>query len=324
MSRAEKELIFNDYCHYHTRAACAEEFNFIIPVEVQMKERLSASFRLLLHYPAVIRLYIILLIAFFALSGSLLSQEMTKNRDAGNPCAKGNCVNGKGEMNFATGDVYKGTFRKGLAHGQGEMTWKSGDRYKGGWKDGKMDGRGEMKWAMGDRYAGSWSDNQMNGVGEMTWKNGMKYTGQWKNGRQHGNGVLTSTDRKVTRGKWDNGTLIVDAPKGGGIAVAGSWLYLCRESPFSTDMSDLGSITFNADKSGKHTQKTARESGSFDTPFTWELKGSELTLTFKGDSGPRDSYKHVYHYDSGAKVFNMAKEDFGPEKNVSRCMLKKK
>ena len=166
-----------------------------------MKERLSVSFRLLFHYPAVIRFYIILLIAIFALSGSLYSQDAAKNKAAATPCVKGNCVNGKGEMNFTTGDAYKGTFRKGLTHGQGEMTWKSGDRYKGSWKDGKMDGRGEMKWAMGDRYAGMWKDNQMNGIGEMTWKNGMKYNGQWKNGRQHGNGMLISTDRKVTRGE---------------------------------------------------------------------------------------------------------------------------
>ncbi|MBP7585192.1 MAG: hypothetical protein KBA61_14220 [Spirochaetes bacterium] len=226
-------------------------------------------------------------------------------------------------MNFASGDSYKGMFRKGTMHGQGEMTWKSGDRYKGMWKDGKMDGRGEMKWAIGDRYSGMWKANLMDGVGEMTWKNGMKYTGQWKNGRQHGNGVLISTDRKMTRGKWENGTMIVQPPKGGGFVVVGTWKYICRESPFSTDMSDLGSITFNVDKTGKHTRKTALESGVYDIPFTWDLKGSELTLTFPGDGSTRGGYKHVYNYDSGAKVFNMAKEDFGPEKNVSRCQLKK-
>lgn len=287
-----------------------------------MKKKCAVIFENMMPVSALVRMSIILLVAVFMASGSLYSDENAKT--AANPCYKGNCVNGKGEMNFPTGDVYKGTFRKGIMHGKGEMTWKNGDRYKGSWKDGKMDGRGEMKWANGDRYNGMWKDNQMNGTGEMTWKNGMKYTGQWKNGKQHGNGMLISTDRKVTRGKWDNGTMIVEPPKSGGIVVVGTWKNLCRTQPFDPTMSHIADVTFNANKTGVHKKKLAGENGVTDMPFTWDLIGSVLTVTFTDSGEERGGpVKHKYNFDSSSGSFQMEKEDFGPENNVSRCQLKK-
>ena len=285
-----------------------------------MKKKHAVAIGTLVRSASAVRAGIILLVAVFAVSGSLHSADNAKT--AAIPCVKGNCQNGKGEMNFASGDSYKGMFRKGTMHGQGERAWKSGDRYKGMWKDGKMDGRGEMKWAIGDRYSGMWKANLMDGVGEMTWKNGMKYTGQWKNGRQHGNGVLISTDRKMTRGKWENGTMIVEPPKGGAIVVAGTWKNLCLDSPFGDEMSHTADVTFNANKTGVQKKKFASESGITDVPFTWELKGTELTMKFKGDD--RDPFFYfVYNYDNQAKIFLLKKEEFGPKGNVSRCQLKK-
>jgi len=244
-------------------------------------------------------------------------------------CKSGNCVNGKGEMVFGTGDVYKGQFKKGTMDGTGEMIFKRGDRYEGGWKDGKMNGLGTMIFASGEKYKGMWKANQMDGLGTMVWKSGEKYDGGWKNSKMHGQGVLTAKDGTKTRGKWENGSLVTAPANKSEVAMVGAWKLFCQESPFDAAKQPKGTMTFSADKKGVwRVMHQSAETGTVrevSEPFTWVLNGNELLLTFPDRSKTEKGHIEPdrYLYDAKAKVFNKAKEEFGPAGPVSRCRLSK-
>ena len=55
-------------------------------------------------------------------------------------------MSGYGVYEFASGDVYKGAWIKGLMEGRGTYTYANGDKYIGTWKEGKMNGRGHFHW----------------------------------------------------------------------------------------------------------------------------------------------------------------------------------
>ena len=244
-------------------------------------------------------------------------------------CKSGNCMNGRGEMIFSTGDVYKGQFRKGNMNGTGEMIFKTGDKYQGDWRDGKMHGLGTMFFATGDKYKGMWKESLIDGRGVMEWKSGEKYDGGWKNGKMHGQGVLTAKDGSRTKGKWENGVLVTAPAKGDLVVMTGVWKFFSQDSPFDTTKKPLGTMTFGADKKGvwRYTHRSS-ETGTtreVSEPFTWILNGSNLLLTFPNramtEKGPIDPDKYLY--DSKNRVFNKAQEEFGPAGLVSRCQLRK-
>jgi len=244
-------------------------------------------------------------------------------------CKSGNCMDGRGEMLFSTGDAYNGQFRKGTMNGTGEMIFKTGDRYKGGWRDGKMNGLGSMLFATGDTYKGMWKAGLMDGHGVMVWKSGEKYEGGWKNGTMHGQGVLTVKEGTRTRGRWENGAPVSAPAKGGGVKMTGVWKFFCQDSPFDATKKPLGTMTFGADNKGvwryKHHSSETGDVKNVSEPFTWILSGSELLLTFPNrataEKGPNEPDKYLY--DAKTRVFNKAKEEFGPAGLVSRFQLRK-
>jgi hypothetical protein len=56
-------------------------------------------------------------------------------------CISGNCENGDGTMNYASG-TYFGTWKDNLRHGSGTYKWTNGDVYKGNWENDKRHGQG--------------------------------------------------------------------------------------------------------------------------------------------------------------------------------------
>ena len=102
-------------------------------------------------------------------------------------CIKGDCVNGQGTYNFASGDQYIGEWKDDKLHGQGTYTWKEeGDQYIGEFKDGKKHGQGTYNFGpnskfAGDQYVGEWNDNKYHGQGTYTYSDGTSDRGIWRN-----------------------------------------------------------------------------------------------------------------------------------------------
>lgn len=79
-----------------------------------------------------------------------------------NICLSGNCVNGKGEFKYASGEVYTGNFKNSKPHGEGILSESHVDSVillpnskqskkatttntqKGNWKNGELNGEGYM------------------------------------------------------------------------------------------------------------------------------------------------------------------------------------
>lgn len=103
-------------------------------------------------------------------------------------CTTGNCYEGNGSYMFENGDLFNGSWRKGLPNGYGVYEFTNGDVYKGAWKDGLMDGRGTYTYDNGDKYIGGWKEGKMNGRGHFHWElagdlmTNAKYEGFFKDG----------------------------------------------------------------------------------------------------------------------------------------------
>lgn len=113
-------------------------------------------------------------------------------------CTTGNCYEGNGSYLFENGDLFNGSWKKGLPNGYGVYEFTNGDVYKGAWDDGLMDGRGTYTYNNGDKYIGGWKEGKMNGRGHFHWElagdlmNNAKYEGFFKDG------VPSNIDMKET------------------------------------------------------------------------------------------------------------------------------
>ena len=74
--------------------------------------------------------------------------------------AKQDLPSGRGELRYASGDAYVGSFAAGRPDGEGTYTWKTGDRYEGAWKAGLKHGVGRFTWANGNRFEGEFADDE--------------------------------------------------------------------------------------------------------------------------------------------------------------------
>lgn len=89
------------------------------------------------------------------------------------------------EILVILGPEYWGTYigclnADGLMHGKGEIVFASGDLYKGNWTEGKMHGQGKYGYANGDVYNGQWKAGKKDGLFEITSKNGPRKE-LWRN-----------------------------------------------------------------------------------------------------------------------------------------------
>ncbi len=100
-------------------------------------------------------------------------------------CISGNCENGDGTMNYASG-TYFGTWKDNLRHGSGTYKWTNGDVYKGNWENDKRHGQGGYTWKDGSRYKGNYSHGIRSGYGIYLYTNGSMYEGTWQNNLKHG------------------------------------------------------------------------------------------------------------------------------------------
>lgn len=117
--------------------------------------------------------------------------------------------NGKGEMHYSDGTIYKGEWKDGLWHGKGEVTYPDGDHYIGDFKLDKMEGEGTYSYANGAQYKGEWKDNKFNGKGELIYEDGGIYSGEWKDDMRHGEGMLYSqADNTIYNGYFEEDMFI--------------------------------------------------------------------------------------------------------------------
>jgi hypothetical protein len=78
---------------------------------------------------------------------------------------------GKGKLQFITGDIYEGMFIKGLRHGQGNMKYNfegavagsvlpKATEYKGNYKYDMKEGTATLEFIDGSRFHGYFKDNE--------------------------------------------------------------------------------------------------------------------------------------------------------------------
>ncbi len=108
--------------------------------------------------------------------------------------------NGKGIMQYTSGDVYEGDFIGGEEFGSGKITFVNGDVYEGPFISGKQHGKGKITSAVGDVYEGDFINGKKHGSGKITYARGGIFEGEWDHGE--GKGRLT-LNGKTSKGKID-------------------------------------------------------------------------------------------------------------------------
>ena len=115
---------------------------------------------------------------------------------------------GKYEVEFLTGDIWKGEYSEtlNLPNGSGEYFFKSGDVFTGRVENDIINGFGVLKLKSGEIYRGEFVDNLPNGIGTWSSPDGYRYIGKFKNGYKHGKNaeeLLQNGDKFV--GEYENG-----------------------------------------------------------------------------------------------------------------------
>jgi len=111
-------------------------------------------------------------------------------------------LNGKYEVDFADGTIYKGDWKDNKKHGKGKSTFPDGEVYEGDYKDGKKHGKGTMTWADGDIYEGDYKDDKRHGKGKMTFPDGQVYEGDHQDDKRNGKGKLIYTNGNIYEGEF--------------------------------------------------------------------------------------------------------------------------
>jgi hypothetical protein len=142
-------------------------------------------------------------------------------------CVEGDCVNGRGVMEYSTGHKYTGEFRNGMRDGEGFMTmpggrtlkgrfqyntifegtytYPDGKVYTGQWEMRERNGRGTLTYADGRVYDGEFKSGLRHGKGVMTWPSGRRYEGDFLRGKRTGKGTMTYPDGRVYTGDFVDG-----------------------------------------------------------------------------------------------------------------------
>lgn len=114
-------------------------------------------------------------------------------------------MEGRGRVEWDSGDVFEGGLVRGRAEGKGVFVWKNGQRYQGDLAEGRPAGQGKLLYAdTGDNYEGGFAAGLPDGRGTYTWKNGDSYRGDWVKGRKHGHGRYTSAKGGYWEGEYAN------------------------------------------------------------------------------------------------------------------------
>ncbi|XP_003227382.2 alsin [Anolis carolinensis] len=121
---------------------------------------------------------------------------------------------GQGTYNYATGEVYEGSFQDNMRHGHGllrsgKLTSSSPSMFIGQWVMDKKTGYGVFDdITRGEKYMGMWQDDLCQGNSVVVTQFGLYYEGAFNNNKMMGSGVLLSEDDTVYEGEFsDNWTL---------------------------------------------------------------------------------------------------------------------
>jgi hypothetical protein len=87
---------------------------------------------------------------------------------------------------------------RGKRQGKGELQYATGDRYVGEFFEDALDGEGVFySTTVKGRYEGSFKDNNFNGYGTYFYADGSKYVGSWKDGKKNGKGIEYNSKGRV-------------------------------------------------------------------------------------------------------------------------------
>ena len=135
----------------------------------------------------------------------LFYQQICFSQTKVDECILGDCVNGKGTLQFSDGRKYVGNFVNSTKSGIGTFSWTNGEIYIGSFSNDMMHGDGIYYFPDGRKYIGHFKKNIKHGKGRFEWPNGKLYQGEFKNDLMKGYGIMTDLNKKSTRGIWHNG-----------------------------------------------------------------------------------------------------------------------
>jgi hypothetical protein len=139
-------------------------------------------------------------------NGTYVGASKNTYNESKTGCVSGNCNDGYGVWEFASGERYEGYWQNTMRNGEGTNNYKSGAVFVGTWKDDKRHGYGNYTFVKGgtyESYMGNYSEDKMHGQGTLVYVNGQKYIGSFKNGLYDGEGTLYNIDGTVqSAGIW--------------------------------------------------------------------------------------------------------------------------
>lgn len=110
-----------------------------------------------------------------------------------------------GVLQFADGQIYKGSVREGERHGWGTNKWpENGQTYSGEWRHNSRCGMGTHTWK-DKTVTGMWKDGHLHGQVYFQWADGGVYDGIAVYGKKEGRGVSTLSDGSVYNGHFAKG-----------------------------------------------------------------------------------------------------------------------
>jgi len=119
--------------------------------------------------------------------------------------------------------LYTGQFKQGLKHGNGTFMWTDGKRYVGHFEDGYRSGFGVLyfnKQQQSERYEGNFLKSKLHGKGTLYWRNGDIYEGSFVNDLIDGFGVFTFSKKNVYGNKKYSGYFKDNQMNGNGTMIS--------------------------------------------------------------------------------------------------------
>ncbi|MCK5538571.1 MAG: hypothetical protein KAI79_17230 [Bacteroidales bacterium] len=150
--------------------------------------------------------------------GSFLKTDTIDNR-----CNLGDCIDGYGLYDWASGEYYVGFWQQDRRCYYGTNYFASGNKYSGFWKKDKKDGYGVHTYNNGESYSGHFKSDWRNGMGEFLFSNGNKYIGEFRYDTIYGEGIMYYPDGKIERGFWRGDKLVRLKEAGFGCVSGDCW-----------------------------------------------------------------------------------------------------
>jgi hypothetical protein len=118
---------------------------------------------------------------------------------------KDGAADGKGEIRYVTGLVYRGELQADRPSGQGELAWPDGSAYRGQFAKGLPHGTGELTLPNKTVYRGAFLAGLPAGDGELAFADGSRYVGGMGSGFPDGAGEWHAPGKAVFKGTWRRG-----------------------------------------------------------------------------------------------------------------------